>query len=601
MQKLVQNNLQNIKILYPYMKPYLWKMILVLLIVPIGSFTFSVQPIIIQKAIDGPLRSANYSGLWVYSSWLAVMVFVNFITQVVQFWIMSEVGQNVVANARFDLFRHLENLSLSFFDRTPVGRSVSRITSDMEQLAESFSGGVILIILDFFNIAGILIFMTYLNWQLSLVVGFFLIPIYLLNNHYQKVFRESNFKSRQELSKLNSFLQQNIVGIFVVHALNSIDKSMEKFAEFNKAYFKANDENIKADAQLSAYTELVSLLAIAALILVGMFIIQGKSELLSIGVLVAFTQYAQSLFEPIRNLSDRFTIVQSAFTSLERINELKSEEIEVKDPEIPVPLVLNQGDCYVAGAPRNDGNVLVPTHEDKPLIEFKNVWFKYEGIKLEENTEEKTPENQWVLQGINFSMKLGQKVAFIGRTGSGKSTIIKLLTRLYDPQEGEILINGINLKNFRQDDIHDQISVIHQDSYIFAGNLIENIKLNRSEKDLDLKLVSPILDTTTLPRDILLSERATNISSGEQQVINFARALVSKPEIVVLDEATAKIDIHTEKRIYSILDHYLETRSAIIIAHRLETLKHCDLVFHLEHGRIINSGRPEEVIASYSQ
>lgn len=601
MQKLVQNNLQNIKILYPYMKPYLWKMILVLLIVPIGSFTFSVQPIIIQKAIDGPLRVADYSQLWVYSSWLAVMVFVNFITQIVQFWIMSEVGQNVVANARFDLFRHLEKLSLSFFDRTPVGRSVSRITSDMEQLAESFSGGVILIILDFFNIIGILIFMTYLNWQLSLVIGFFLIPILLLNNHYQKVFRESNFKSRQELSKLNSFLQQNIVGIFVVHALNSLDKSMKKFSEFNKSYFKANDVNIKADAQLSAFTELVSLLAIVALILIGMFIIQSKTELLSIGILVAFVQYTQSLFEPIRNLSDRFTIVQSAFTSLERINELKSEEIEVKDPLQPVPLVISKGGCHVATAPRNDGNISGAPHDDVPLIEFKNVWFKYEGIKSEENTEEKAPENEWVLQGINFSMKASQKVAFIGRTGSGKSTIIKLLTRLYDPQQGEILINGINLKNFRQDDIHDQISVIHQDSYIFAGNLIENIKLNRPEKDLDLNLVSPILDTTTLPRDILLSERASNISSGEQQVINFARALVSKPEIVVLDEATAKIDIHTEKRIYSILDHYLEKRSAIIIAHRLETLKHCDLVFHLEHGRIINAGSPEKVIASYSQ
>ncbi|MDA1021380.1 MAG: ABC transporter ATP-binding protein [Cyanobacteria bacterium] len=542
------NNWQLIKTLYPFMKPFKWQIIIALAILPLSSATYSIQPVLLQKAVDGPIAAFDLAGLWTYALFLLGAVAINFVLQVAQFYIMNKVGQSMVADIRYSLFVHLESMSMSFFDRNPVGRSVSRVTSDMEQLAESFVGGLVLILLDIFNILGILLFMFYLNWRLSLVVSVFLIPIYFITIYYQELYRKANLMARKELAKLNSFLQQNIVGISVVQVLNSTAKSMNKFAEYNRQYFKANDESIKADAWLSATIEMISLFAIIALIYISSKIF--ASSVLSIGMILAFIQYSQALFEPIRNLSDRFTVIQSAFTAIERMSELLDEPISIQDHK---SLTCTQ------------------ENKDAPLINFKNIQFQY---------QDKTP----VLNDVSFQVQQGQKIAIIGKTGSGKSTIIKLLTRLYELDQGLIEINGVDIKEIPQYELREKIAVIHQDTYIFAGNLESNIKLGRDESKLDMQLAQRFLDLAPglrQERDLL---NLSNVSSGEEQVINFARALVARPEILVLDEATAKIDLETEKAIYELLNEYIKGKTLITIAHRLETIKSADLVLKLENG-----------------
>ena len=552
-------NLELLKTLKPFLRPYLKKLFLVLLLLPLSSISFSIQPVIMQRAIDGPLSKGDFAGLWVFALALGLAVMFNFFVQIWQFWLVNIIGQDLIASLRLKIFSHLERLPMSFFDRTPVGRSVSRITSDLEQLSESLAGGLVLVVLDLLNIVTILVFMLYLSPVFALVVSAFLIPIYFLSLYYQEKFRKANLDSRQELAKLNSFLQQNIVGISVVHALNSIKKSMRIFDDNNKKYFQANDQSIKADAQLSALIELVSLLAIVCLIWLSLKIIDSTIHIpISIGIILAFIQYTQSLFEPIRNLTDKFTVIQSAFTALERVNQILEEKEDIFDIKNPRKIpALN-------------------TLENHPLIEFKNVWFRY------------SASSPWVLENINLKIFPGQKVAFVGKTGAGKTSIIKLMTRLYEVTSGEILLGGINIKDIAQDDLRAFIGTVHQDSYIFAGDLLHNIQLNRDYSQIDWSLVNELLSKSSLKLETKLSERATNISSGEEQLINFARVFSANPPVIILDEASAKIDVKTENHLQQVLTKHIKNKTLIYVAHRLETISHCDRIYTLERGKIID-------------
>lgn len=559
-----------LKRLVTYVKPYKWQIVLILVLLPLGSLSYSVQPMLIQKAVDGPLLQGDISGLWGYVGLFGLAIAMNFLIQVAQFWLVNSTGQNVVSNIRQDLFEHLEKLSMSFFDRTPVGRSVSRVTSDVEKLSDSFAGGLVLVSLDLFNILGMLAFMFYLNAKLSFSVLCFLIPIIFITIYYQRKYRKSDLKSAEELSKLNSFLQQNIVGISVVQVLNSAKKSMEKFSKNNLKYFQENNACVQADAQLSAIIEFISFLATAVLVYLSAEMIYSfdkNSGLVSIGVILAFLQYAQALFEPIRSLSDRSAIILSAFTAIKRIEELLEEEPEIKDPVYPE-------------------EIFNKAKEGIPLIEFDDVWFRYSG----------SHDESWVLKGLSFKIEQGQKVAFVGRTGSGKSTIIKLLTRLYEPEKGSIKINGVSIDQYTQSDLREKLAVIHQDSYIFAGNLEDNIKLGRAKESLDFDFVHPLVELSNQDLSKELSERASNISSGEEQVINFARALITKPEILILDEATAKIDIKTEATIQKTLKEFLKEKTAIVIAHRLDTIKSSDLIIVLNDGIVIEKGSHQDLV-----
>jgi ATP-binding cassette subfamily B protein len=566
-----KSNLQLFQLLLPYFKPHSFKILIALLLIPLSLITFAAQPYILQRAIDDSLKNFNLEKLYFYVLLLFLAVFLNFIVQSSQFWLINLIGQNSVADLRLNLFDHLQKLPMTYFDKTPVGRNVSRITSDIEQLSESFAGGVIFLILDIFNVVGILIFMFLLNWKLCLVITFFLIPIVFLIIKYQTLYRTANLEARKKLSEANSFLQQNIVGISVVHALNSVKKSIDKFTISNKEFFDANDATIKADSQLSAYIELVSFFALVAMIFMSSLIL--KNGILTIGTVLAFLQYTQALFEPIRNLSDRFSVIQSAFTAAERVDQLLEENLEKDEGLIEGVQITNE------------------------IFRLDKISFRYSrplDLKNEDSKEEIFTD--WVLKDLSLVFEKNKKYALVGRTGCGKSTIIKLLTRLYEIDSGEIFFCGKNINRYKKNALRSYIAVIHQDSYIFAGTLRDNIKLNRDENELDWEFIKPLLSLINLDLESELSERATNISSGEAQVINFARALITKPEVIVLDEATAKIDIKTEQVLQKFLEDYLQTRTAIIIAHRLETIKNCDQILFLRDGFVIEKGSHQDLL-----
>lgn len=558
------NNSDLLKFLYPFAKPYYKRFIISFFLLPLGALAFSVQPFFVQKAIDGPLKVGDLNGLMPLVIGLVTAIVSHFVLQATQVWITNSTAQKIVADLRLKAFSHLESLPMTFFDNNPVGRTVTRITSDIEQLSESFAGGLILVITDMLNIVWVLAFMFSLSWQLTLVVLGLLLPMLFVARHFQRQYREANLNARKELSKLNSFLQQNIIGVTVVHMLNSLDKSMKIFADINKVYFEENNKTIKADAQFSASIELVSILVIALMIFVSHKIVVAGA--LSIGVIIAFLQYTQVLFDPVRNLSDRFTIIQAGFTAAERIKQLLDEPLEIHDP------------CPQRAKEVEDAYVVKP---GQSLVEFDEVKFAY-------------LEDELVLNKLNLNIKAGEKVALVGQTGCGKSTVIKLISRLYDISSGAIKFAGQSLSDYQQSFLRKQIATVHQDSYIFEATLAENVTLDRPGADLEA--VKPLLKL--LDRDIneQLNARGTNLSAGEKQVISFARALAVKPKLLVLDEATANIDVQTETAIYKVLKSSFSDLTMISIAHRLETILDSDVIFCLEKGQVKESGNHAELI-----
>jgi ATP-binding cassette subfamily B protein len=554
-------DLELLKLIAEFAKPYRKVLLLSLILLPLSSIAFSLQPYLMQRAIDGPLKAGNYAELQVYIIIFLGAIFFNFCIHLMQIYVINSTAQKIITDIRLKLFDHLEKLPMTFFDKNPVGRSVTRLTSDVEQLSDSFAGGMISVIIDCLNIITIIVFMLVINWKLCLCIVSFLIPVAFLAKYFQDSFRKSNHLARQKLSVLNSFLQQNIVGISVVQMLNCADKNKRIFDASNQEYFKANDKSIWADANFSAGIELVSIFSLLALLFLSKEIL--LSQALTIGVLLSFLQYAQSLFEPVRNLSDRFTIIQSGFTAAERINELLKETGAIKDKE--QSLKYSSAPYFIEA---NDSRDL----KGEYLIEFNDVWFRYSDSE----------DSPWILKGVSFKIKPYEFVAIVGATGSGKSSIIKLLTRLYEPQQGEIKINGHDLKDIPSADLREFMGVIHQDSYIFAGDLRSNIELRRT--DINLDRAKPFLDRLNMNLDTKLNERATNISSGEEQLINFARAVVSEAQLLILDEATAKIDLNTEAFIQEELEHFRKNRTLLVVAHRLETIKNADKVISIQAG-----------------
>ena len=560
---MINTDFELLKLIAEFAKPYRKVLLLSLILLPLSSIAFSLQPYLMQRAIDGPLKAGNYAELQIYIIIFLGAILFNFCVHLMQIYVINSTAQKIITDIRLKLFDHLEKLPMTFFDKNPVGRSVTRLTSDVEQLSDSFAGGMISVIIDCLNIITIIVFMLVINWKLCLCVVSFLVPVVFLAKYFQDSFRKSNHLARQKLSVLNSFLQQNIVGISVVQMLNCADKNKRIFDVSNQEYFKANDKSIWADANFSAGIELVSIFSLLALLFLSKEIL--LSQALTIGVLLSFLQYAQSLFEPVRNLSDRFTIIQSGFTAAERINELLKETGAIQDKEQSLK---HSPVGYLTGI-NNSQEVIF---KSEYLIEFNDVWFRYSDSE----------DSPWILKGVSFKIKPYEFVAIVGATGSGKSSIIKLLTRLYEPQQGEIKINGHNLKDIPLADLRGFMGVIHQDSYIFAGDLRSNIELRRT--DINLDRAKPFLDRLNMNLDTKLNERATNISSGEEQLINFARAIVSEAQLLILDEATAKIDLNTEAFIQEELEHFRNGRALLVVAHRLETIKDADKVITVQDG-----------------
>ncbi|NET55183.1 MAG: ABC transporter ATP-binding protein [Symploca sp. SIO2E6] len=551
----------------------------VMLLLPL-SITGAIQPLIIGQAVSLIRQQPTWSiledlslseGVNLLSMLLLLTIVVRFLFSVVQKLLEEKLGQSITAQIREDLFEHVTSLAVRFFDRTPVGKLITRLTNDVEALGLVFSSGAIGIVNDLFSMVVIAIFMFAVQWQLALILVLMLFPMTGLIIYFQKQYRKANYKAKEELSDLNSMLQENITGINIVQLFRRERFNSEMFRAVNQRYVHEINKTIFHDSAVSATLEWVSLVAIAVILWVGGILV--LQDALNIGTLTAFIFYGQRLFNPLRQFADKFTMFQAGFTAVERVGEILDEPIEIRDSE-KANLSLKLGN-------------LPQTSSGE--IRFEHVWFAYK-------------QDEYVLQDLDFTIHPGEKVALVGPTGAGKSSIIRLLCRLYEPTKGRILLDGIDIRDLPQAQLRRYMGVILQDGFLFAGDVKSNIALGENYSLAQIQTAAEITNVADfieqLPQsyNTQLRERGTNLSGGQKQLLAFARAAIRDPSILVLDEATASLDVATEALIQQALDRLLEHRTAIIIAHRLSTIRNVNRILVLKRGQLVESGSHEQLL-----
>ncbi|MBE9228947.1 ABC transporter ATP-binding protein [Phormidium sp. LEGE 05292] len=554
------------------------------LLLPV-AISGSIQPLLIGQAIS-LIRGEKstfpflqglplFQGINILAGLLLVSVAIRMVVVSFQSYTVQRIGQQITAAIREDLFTHVTSLAVRFFDRTPVGKLITRLTSDVEALGDVFSTGAIGIVSDLVSILVIAIFMLTLQWQLALILILMLIPVSLVIIYFQKQFRKANYKAREELSALNSTLQENIMGISVVQMFRREKFNSEMFRQTNKRYIREIDITIFYDSAVSATLEWISLIAIACVLGLGGWLVMREN--LTFGILSTFILYSQRLFDPLRQLAEKFTSIQAGFTAVERITDILNEPIEIRDTETPKSLP-------TIGYSHHNGV------SSMGEIRFEQVDFAYKS-------------NEYVLKNLDFTIHPGEKVALVGPTGAGKSSIIRLLCRLYEPTSGRIIVDGVDIRDLPQIELRRHIGVILQDGFLFSGDVKSNITLG---ENYPLEAVKAAAKATNvdqfieqLPQgyDTELRERGTNLSGGQKQLLAFARAAIRDPRILVLDEATANLDVRTEALIQEALERLLVGRTAIIIAHRLSTIRNVDRILVLKRGELVETGSHEELLA----
>ncbi len=501
--------------------------------------------------------------------WSAIIILliyiVIFILNYIQIYLLQYTGQKIIYNIRAAIFKHVESLSLSFFDKSPVGRLVTRITNDVETLNEMYTSVLVYLIKDLFLVSGIVIAMFLLDIKLGIVSIITLPLVVALTFIFRKYDREAYRKVRTRLSRINSNLSENISGMKTVQIFGVESKKYSEFDEINTSYSIAAMEQIKVFAIFRPLMDMTYQLALCILIWVGGTAVLNLT--IEFGVLYAFVIYIQKLFQPIFDLSEKFDILQSSMASSERIFMLLDNDSIIKNPKEPKHIGRAQGD-----------------------IEFKNVWFAYN-------------DEDWVLKDVSFRIRKGETVAFVGATGAGKTSIISLITRLYDIQKGEILIDGVSIKEMSKDQLRKNVATVLQDVFLFAGDIKGNVRLNNENiTDEEIvkacKYVNANIFIEKLPDkyNAEVNERGTTFSQGERQLIAFARALAFNPPILVLDEATANIDTETESLIQDALNKLTKGRTTIVVAHRLSTIKNADKIIVMHRGRIREIGSHSELL-----
>ncbi|HIK32172.1 MAG TPA: ABC transporter ATP-binding protein [Oscillatoriales cyanobacterium M59_W2019_021] len=544
------------------------------LLVPL-SVAGAIQPILIGQAISLIRQEPTFfllegktlsTGLSILAGLLLATIVIRLGLESTQLFLVQKVGQRMTADIRDDLFAHVMSLSSRFFDRTPVGRLITRLTSDVEALGDVFATGAIGILSDLASIAMNLIVAFTLQWQLALMLLLMLIPVTATVIYFQQQYRIANYRSREELSSLNAMLQENIVGINVVQLFRREQFNAESFRQINQRYIKAVDGTIFYDSMVSAILEWISLVAIAGVLWLGGT--QVMNETMTFGTLATFILFAQRVFDPLRQFAEKFTSLQSGFTAVERISDLLDEPIEIRDAQTPAHL-----DPQTAAGE----------------IRFENVSFAYK-------------PDEYVLENLDFTIRPGEKVALVGPTGAGKSSIIRLLCRLYEPTRGRITIDGVDIREIPQAQLRRYVGVILQDGFLFAGDVKSNIALGETYSMEQIRNaaaqtnVDRLIEQLPQGYDTQLRERGTNLSGGQKQLLAFARAAIRDPRILVLDEATASLDVGTESLIQEALERLLGDRTAIIIAHRLSTIRNVDRILVLKRGQLVESGNHEELL-----
>ena len=548
--------------------------LIVVILIPV-AFAGAIQPLLVGQAIT-ILKNEN-SDVWLSKTYigqsinliiisLLISVLLRLILQGYQTYNIQAVGQKLTARIRRELFAHSISLSLRYHDKMPVGKLLTRLTNDVDALSEVFGSGAVGVIADFVSLIVISLTMLSIDKGLAIILLSTQIPVSYFIIWLQKRYRRANYQVREELSQLNSDFQENIQGLEVVQMFRREEINSNKFSRTGESYRKAVDGTIFYDSSISAFIEWISLAAVSFVLAIGGYLVTSGN--IGLGTLTTFILYSQRLFEPLRQLAERFTQIQGGLTAIERINELLDEEIEINDS-------LSK-------------NNVVRNLEVKGKIEFKNVSFFYK-------------KDDYVIKDLSFKVNPGERIAFVGPTGSGKTTIIRLLCRLYEPQKGEILIDDINIKNIPLIDLRNMLGVVLQDTFIFSGNVAQNLKLNSDIKDKDLEIICKKLGLNELLKKLPnglqtpLRERGGNLSSGERQLLSVARVAIRNPSVLIMDEATAFMDPTTEATLQKDLKNILENRTALVIAHRLATIEKSDKILVLKGGSLVEQGTHEEL------
>ncbi|HXR98887.1 MAG TPA: ABC transporter ATP-binding protein [Terriglobales bacterium] len=577
-----------IRRLLGYVRPYRWTVVFATIAAALQSATQIVGPYLNKVIIDRYLLPSGAAQSWLGNYLPAdamrgvatigliylMVLTVGFALDFAQTYAMQWVGQHSMYDLRRQIFAHLQRLPVSFFDRNPAGRLVTRVTNDVELLNDTISTALVALFDDIFVLTMIIVVMIRFNWQLSLITLGVLPAIFIATQYFRKAVRESYRRIRLLVARLNVFLQEHITGISVVQAFNREQRAYQEFERINKEHC---DAWVDAVFAYSVYYPVVEFLSIFAVTLIlwfgGLRVMHGH---LTIGIVFAFIQYAQRFFRPIQDLSDKYNTLQASMASSERIFKLLDAPLGGDQTPAAAPLPV----LPAAGA---DGG---PTGR----IEFEHVWFAYIG-------------EDWILRDLSFVVEPGQSLAIVGHTGAGKTTMTSLLLRFYDVQKGRILLDGVDIKLWDVHRLRQRFGIVLQDPYLFSGTIADNIRMgdtNLSEERLQAAERDANLGDflATLPDGdrTVLRERGNGLSTGQKQLVNFARALAANPSILILDEATASVDTDTEIKIRSALDHMLAGRTSVLIAHRLSTIQRANLILVLHKGILREQGTHQQLL-----
>jgi ATP-binding cassette subfamily B multidrug efflux pump len=551
-----------------YLRPYRLPVAGAVLLLLAGAALTLLAPALTQRALDVAIPRHDLGLLGTLAAIFAAGLVLEFLAEYGQTLLTTQVGQRVMFDLRRQIFSHLQRLPIPFFDRNPVGRLMTRVTSDVETLNELFSSGVVTVFGDLFTIGAIMVMMLATDWQLALV-AFAVIPlVWVTVTLFRRYVRETFRDIRIKVARLNSFLQEHISGVRVVQLFGREADASRRFRRVNAEHLDAHLRSITVYAVFFPAIEVLTAVALALLLWYGGLRTLGGT--LTVGVLAAFIQLTRRFFQPLQDLSEKFNLLQSAMASSERVFRLLDEPVTVAEPPRPVPLPRP-----VRGA-----------------VAFENVWFRY------------SDAGPWVLRDVSFTASPGETVALVGATGAGKSTIVSLLLRFYDPVRGRITIDGVDLRELRIADLRGLIGFVQQDLFLFTGDILRNLTLDapvglEAAKEAASRVgADRFIDRLPAGYAHVLGERGRSLSVGERQLLSFARALALNPAILVLDEATSSVDAETEAQIQRAIGELMAGRTSLVVAHRLSTILHADTILVMHHGEIRERGTHRELLAA---
>ncbi len=560
------------KRLLKYLRPYKWHVVLGIILSITVSAMEAVRPYFTKIAVDENIANRDESGLLMTMLLFLAVLILRGLIQYFNAYLTQWIGQKTIFDLRMEVYEHLQHLGLKFFDKNPIGRLITRVTNDIEVLNEMFSSGIVMVFSDVFTIIGILYFMFTMDWRLALISLSVLPALFYGTFLFRKKAREAYREVRLQIARINTFMQEHITGMMVDQVFNREKKSYDQFDSINAAHRDANIKSIFYYALFYPGIDLIGAVAVGLILwYAGVEAISGT---ITVGTVIAFLQFNEMFWRPIRDLSEKYNIMQTAMASSERLFKLLDDTTTVADPVHPLELPDVRGE-----------------------IEFRNVWFAYDPAPVDNETV-------WILKNVSFRIRAGETAAFVGHTGAGKTTIINLLGRFYDVQKGEILIDGVNIKHLQQKTLRKHISVVLQDVFLFSGDIKSNIGLGdeRITREQIIQAATIVgangfIERLTGGYDAEVKERGATLSVGQKQLISFARALAYDPRILILDEATSSVDTETELLLQTAIHKLLEGRTSIVIAHRLSTIQNANKIIVMHKGEIREMGTHQELLA----